>query len=232
MPEVLQIKKSFSKLLDTEKSNMLNKFVENKVVLQSLYNLMFEQRNVKQATLADKQMLLSYRKSQGQSNWPVQMLDSKTELRIENGNLIRITSPKHQESKASLRSTRSNKTLRSEVMSNKTLGEHMQRIPSEYRFEQFAAHEAPALHGDSRDRNRNRLKANSGFTATSVTTQRLNEEQFNQVEERISTQPTTQQFVFSDKDTAGFEQTNHDSRLNVVVELESDEKGPVDGMRI
>ena len=42
--EILQIKKHFQNMLDSEKAAILTKFVGNKEVLRSLYDLMFNQR--------------------------------------------------------------------------------------------------------------------------------------------------------------------------------------------
>ena len=46
MHEVIQIKKKFNKLLETEKASVLTKFVENKEILKSLYDLMFAQKKL------------------------------------------------------------------------------------------------------------------------------------------------------------------------------------------
>lgn len=40
--EIIEIKKKFNKMLDIEKVNVLSKFVENKVILSNLYELMFQ----------------------------------------------------------------------------------------------------------------------------------------------------------------------------------------------
>lgn len=45
MHEVVQIKKSFEKLLDSERATILTKFIENKEILRNLYDLMFAQRH-------------------------------------------------------------------------------------------------------------------------------------------------------------------------------------------
>ena len=45
--EVVKLKKSFANLLDSEKAEVLTKFIDNKVVLKNLYDLMFEKRQIK-----------------------------------------------------------------------------------------------------------------------------------------------------------------------------------------